>query len=339
MKNKILLFSISLLFFACEKAESPVPQVIENLDVVILNEGNFRSGNSSISLYGNTGVVTDKVFQSNNNGRPLGDVAHSMIQHNDKLYIVVNNSNKIEVVGIQDFKSVGSIQGLNSPRYILPVGGNKAYVSDLYEDKINVIDLESLALLKQIETKGWTEEMVLVQNEAFVCQVDSNQVWVIDVNTDSVLTKINTGISPQSIVKDINDNVWVSCSGGFGLGFPTLIQINSNSKQEIKRLEILDLNRSMGSLKTNRNGDELYYLSQDIYKLSINDTVLPINSFISSNNRTFYDFGMEPDFDQFYVADAIDYQQSGIIYQYNSLGQEIGNFRVGLIPGFIHFIK
>ena len=337
MKSKFLFIITSIILFSCKEIDNPVPQVVESYDVIVLNEGNFRSGNASVSLYSNTGKVLDKVFQRNNNGRPLCDIAQSMIEKNGKAYIVINNSNKIEVLDIKTFQSVGSITGLNSPRYILPVGGDKAYVSDLYQDEIHVVDLESLAVLKTIETKGWTEEMVLVNDKAFVCQVDSDQVWVFDVNEDTLMQKINTNVSPLSICKDINNQVWVSCSGGFNLGFPAVIQINSNSLQVEKKLEIKDVNKSISNLKINSDQDELYYLSEELYKFSISDTSLPSAPFISSQNRNFYDFGIEPVNGGVYIADAIDYQQSGVIYQYNTIGQEIGNFRVGLIPGYIHF--
>ena len=340
MRSNIIYLLIIFLLYSCTEKENPKAQVFADYNTVVLNEGNFRSGNASVSLISlNNGSVLNQVFQSNNEGRPLGDVAQSMIQKDGKGYVVVNNSNKIEVVNLSDFKSVGSIQGLNSPRYILPVGGDRAYVSDLYQDHIYVVDLASLTVLNQIETKGWTEEMVLVQDEAFVCQVDSNQVWVIDVNSDSVISKINTAISPQSIVKDIHDKIWVACSGGFGQGFPTLIQIDPITKSEIQRFEIPDLNKSMGNLKTNANQDEIYYLSKDLFRMNISDTILPNAPFIAANKRTFYEFSIHPDGELIFISDAIDYQQSGVVYLHNSLGTEVGNFRVGLIPGFIYFIQ
>ena len=34
-----------------------------------------------------------------------------------------------------------------------------------------------------------------------------------------------------------------------------------------------------------------------------------------------------------YVADAIDYQQKGIVYRYSPEGELLDEFRVGIIPG------
>ncbi|KAA3651285.1 MAG: hypothetical protein DWP98_03220 [Bacteroidetes bacterium] len=338
MRNKTWYILWLIVVSSCVGTEPPIEQIVNHYDVIVLNEGNFRSGNASVNLYNSSsGEVLENVFQNNNQGRPLGDVAQSMIQHDGKGYIVVNNSNKIEVIDLNNFKSVGSITGLNSPRYILPVGRNKAYVSDLYQDEIYVIDLVSLAILKKIPSAGWIEEMTMSSGKAFVCHVDSNQVWVFDVQKDTVIQKINTGIEPNSIVTDLNGNVWVACSGGFGVGKPTLIQINPINYQKMKVFEIDDLNKSMSSLALNPFMNEVFFLSTDVFKLSIDDTVLTSTPFIRANNRIFRSLGIHPSSGDIYILDAIDYQQLGVAYRYDYLGVEMANFSVGLIPGYIHF--
>ena len=339
MRNSVLVFFLFLLIASCKEADDPIQQMVESYDVLVLNEGNFRSANASLSLYSSeTNEVLEKVFHSNNSGRPLGDVAQSFLTHNGKGFIVVNNSNKIEVVNLSDFKSIGKIDGLNSPRYILPVGGDKAYVSDLYEDEIYVVDLESLAILKKIRTDGWTEEMVLVADKAFVTQVDSNQVLVFDVNTDTLISKIETSIAPMSIALDINQRIWIGCTGGLSMGKPALMQIDPNSFQILKKMEIQNINASIGSLEFNASKDKLFFLNTDLYRIDIQDSVLPNMPYIRSNNRNFYAYGINPFNDEIYISDAIDFQQNGVIYRYNSNAQEIGNFYAGLIPGFIDFL-
>ena len=57
-------------------------------------------------------------FQTN--GTPLGDVVQSITQFNNNAYVVVNNSNKIEVIDITNFSSIATITGFTSPRYFLP---------------------------------------------------------------------------------------------------------------------------------------------------------------------------------------------------------------------------
>lgn len=90
---------------------------------------------------------TDVFKQANN--KVLGDVLQSMSIINDKLYLVVNNSGKVEVLDKRNFISISTIAGLRSPRYIEAVSSNKAYISDLYDKAITVIDLSNNSVLKK----------------------------------------------------------------------------------------------------------------------------------------------------------------------------------------------
>lgn len=339
MKNSIgILTFLIFLLFSCKEEESPKPLIPASSPVIVLNEGNFRSGNASISLFdASNSSVQNKVFQNNNQGRPLGDVAQSMIEWQDKGYVVVNNSNKIEVINLENFQSLGQITGLNSPRYILPVGGTKAYVSDLYQNQIYLIDLQSLAKLGTIETNGWVEQMILVGNNAFVSHVDSNQVWVIDTQKDSVISKIDVGISPNSLVQDASGNIWVSCSGGQAVDFPKLVQIDPQTFQLTKTLTLSDKNRGMSSLCKSPDGQLLYYLSGDFYRLNIQDSLLPASPLIQASGRLFYKAAVHPASGEIYLTDAIDYTQAGVLIRHSAEGNEINVARVGLIPGYIHF--
>ena len=66
----------------------------------VLHEGNFQGGNASLSFLNNfTGIMSNGVFTAVNS-IPLGDVGQSMTIWDDKGYIVVNNSGKIEVVDL-----------------------------------------------------------------------------------------------------------------------------------------------------------------------------------------------------------------------------------------------
>ena len=49
------------------------------------------------------------------NNRPLGDMVQSFSVADDKGFIVVNNSQKVEVVLLNTFKSSGCIRGILSP--------------------------------------------------------------------------------------------------------------------------------------------------------------------------------------------------------------------------------
>ena len=338
------LFYVLILVsvFSCRKDDSAVdPVEIDNANVLILNEGNFNFGNASLSLYNDSdNSVDNKIFQSNNNGRPIGDVVQSATQIGNELFVVVNNSSKIEVLNVSTLQSETSIQQLNSPRYIQVASTQKAYVSDLYEDKLYVINPTNHSVTKTIETKGWVEEMAIANGKLYLTHVDSNQVWVLDSTTDSLLHKIDVHIQPQFIEVDANNNVWVSCSGGFNGGKSALYHIQTSNDSIVSILEGIAVEDKIGEIEMNSTKDELYYIGKNgLYKMNINDLQLPESSFIDQNLSLFYGFSIHPINNQIYIADAIDYQQRGVIYRYNKSGMQIDAFKVGIIPGDIIFLN
>lgn len=341
--RKLLFFTglLGMLFSCTDDDDGLDPVDVGEARAVIINEGNFGFGNASISLYDEVGrTVAHKVFQANNKGRPIGDVVQSMIEVDDRIYIVVNNSSKIEVVEKRNFKSIGNISPLNSPRYILPISPTKAYVSDLYEDKIYIVNLQNLSITGTIETGGWTEEMALVNNKVFVCHMDSSEVWVINPQNDQVIKKIPTNKSPQHIEQDISNNLWVSCSGGFKEDLAALYKINATTNAVDLVLEASDSSISFGELEMNAAKNRLYYLANEgVYNMSVSSTNLPPNTFVAALNRTFYGLSVDDKTDEVYVCDAIDFQQRGVIYRFNRSGVQMHAFNSGIIPSDIHFLK
>ncbi|MBL4707629.1 MAG: hypothetical protein JKY48_04220 [Flavobacteriales bacterium] len=341
MKQLLIPFLI-LSLSSCKSDDDGDEEVaIGDARVVILNEGNFQFGNASVSVYNeDSKTIENKVFQANNSGRPVGDVVQSALQIDDRLFIVVNNSSKIEVLDAKSFKSIGSIQNLNSPRYICLINNEKAYVSDFYEDKVYVINPQTLSIINTIETKGWVEEMVLVNNKVFACHVDSNQVWVIDTSTDQVIEKINTHIQPQYIEADVNGNVWVSCTGGFAGDPSAFYLIDGKADSVLKVLEEVNSSLSIEEFDLDRSGERIFYISSGgLYETHIDSSSLPTIAKIPANNRTFYGVSVDLTTDEIYICDAIDYQQKGVIYRYDQSFNQLDAFKVGIIPGDVYFLK
>ena len=154
-----------LALAACKKDEpQPEPDLPEEKghSVFVLNEGNYQWGNASLSLIDlNNNSIQNDVFSAANN-RPLGDVLQSATFINNEIWLVVNNSQRIERIDPKTAKSKGTINALQSPRYIVNTGSGKAYVSDLYSGGIHSIDTATYSIGNSIQTQGWTEEMVLL---------------------------------------------------------------------------------------------------------------------------------------------------------------------------------
>ena len=338
-KYKLFSIIVILTITACNKPKygtlSGGSVSISN-GVFINNEGNYGWGNASVSYYDlKTGEVTPDIYKQVNN-LPLGDVCQSITYYNDKYYIVVNNSNKIEIVNSLTFKSVASIHNLVSPRYLLPVSNNKAYISDMYENKISVLNLSSNVLTKKINCPGSTEEMLLFRNKVFVTNTGNRYLYIVDTLNDNLNDSIMVGASPYSIQIDNNSKLWVLCAGNPnpGVVFGTLYKINPLNSQVEKIFNFMNVLNLWNKLRINRSKDTLYYINNGVFQLPVNSGNLPQSPLIPQKSNNYYGLGIEPDNGNIFVSDAIDYVQPGKIYIYESKnGVLIKSFIAGIIPG------
>lgn len=309
-------------------------------DIIIINEGTFNWNNGSISLYNpSSQTVSQNIFSQANNNIPLGDVVQSISQIGNKAYIVVNNSNKVEVVDIQNFNSTSTITGFNSPRYFLAVSTSKAYVTDLYSNSIQILDLNSNSISGSIPVPGWTEELLLHNDSVYVCDMTNDNLLIIDPTNNTLIDSIKVGESPNSLVIDQNNKIWIMCSGGINSSLPELIQFNPQNRTIENTFTFNNISESPGNLQINATGSQLYFLNSNVYDMNINSPTLPSAPLITSNGNTFYGIGVNPTSDEVYVSDAIDYVQSGIIFRYSSSGALIDQFNSGIIPKSFLFIQ
>ncbi|UUV20857.1 YncE family protein [Paenimyroides aestuarii] len=167
--KKILapLFAVTLLY-SCSNSDdnSVAPNPDEKyLDgFFVSNEGNFNGGNASVShINSGLSTVANDIFKTSN-ARSLGDVAQHMVVTDKYVYIVVNNSNTIEVVNKKTFKSVYTIsENVTSPRFAV-VKNNKLYVTSLVDAKVNVYNAETFAFIKSIALNHTAEQIAVANN-------------------------------------------------------------------------------------------------------------------------------------------------------------------------------
>lgn len=339
MRYLFLLIFVFLLFTSCvkDKPQNPVQPAVQlstSKKVYIINEGNFGSPNASISLFdtGNNQVVED--FYNTQNSSALGDVAQSINYFNSSFYVVVNKSGTIVVCNNQ-FKKTGEITGLLSPRYILQITNQKAYVSDLYANAISVVDLNSNTKISSIPCNGWTEQMALIFNKAFI--TNKNNLYVINTLTNNITDSINVGKNASSLGLDKNDDLWVLSSGdktNSVLG--KLSRINTSNNQ-VEFSVNFNTNDVPNHLCFNKTKDTLYFLNTNIYRMSINDITLPLTPLIVAGNKNFYGLGINPNDYSIYAANALDYSQKSHIYIYDVNGSSKFDFKAGLISNGFYF--
>lgn len=341
------LTTMSLIFTACksddDESENPaVDPAVEGLFVV--NNGNFGAGNASLSFYDcATGEVENEVFQRAN-GYKLGDVAQSMTINGSTGWIAVNNSGVIYAIDIDTYKEKGRVTSIASPRDIFFVNDSKAYVTQLYNNKIAILDPKTYTVTGSIDIEGMdvatgsTEHVVAIGNYAYVnCWSYQKEILKIDMATDKVVARLEVGIQPCSIAADKNGYLWVLTDGGgweqnpVGYEAPALCRVNVD-KMEIDRRFEISKGESVSSLQVNKEGDTLYWLNGGVMAMNVNATQAPSAPAISTSVPYINAMTISPQNGDIYVADAADYQQAGTIYRYTSTGTQVGSFQVGIIP-------
>lgn len=336
------LIAILFLLTSCVKDKPQEPatsnvSINANSKVLIVNEGNYGWNNASVSVYdASSGAIADDYYKQQNNNQNLGDVCQSITKYNNHYYLVVNNSNKIIVTDASSFTKTATINGFNSPRYLLPVTYNKAYVSDLFANSVQVVDLNTNTITGSIPCHGWTNEMALIYNKAFVTNLESNYCYVINTMTDAIIDSVNIGKGGSSIVIDKNSKVWILTSGNTtSAQNGKLVKINPVTMQ-IEATQNFTTSDHPQELCINKTRDTLYYLNKGICQFPITSVQLPSTPLVNAGSKVYYGLDVNPKDYSIYVSDAIDYVQKSKIEVYDATGNLKTSFTAGIISnGFI----
>lgn len=347
----LLLTSLIGLNLACKVNTDIVVEPYEN-GVLVIEEGAFTKGNASVSFINRqTNLVSTDIFRKVNN-RAVGDVLQSYTEIAGKGYLVVNNSNKIEIVDANNFRSLGSIEsGLEQCRYMVPVSKDKAFVTcwgNTAKGSVAVVDLNNKVVVKQLTTGAGPEGMLLKGTDLFVANsggfdVD-NSISVINTQTDAVTTTIPVGDVPIQMVLDRNQDIWVLCSGkpvwssADKLTKAELVKINPATKQITGRYTIggKSITGNPDNLAINGDGTILYFtLNNAVYAVPISATTITLDTPLI--RKDLYGIGYDNSTNTIYGAYAGDFAQAGYVFRYRTNGQVIDSLKVGLIPSGFYF--
>ena len=335
---KINAFLMALLLFSCEGLNDDPSLFPGGTGFFVLNEGNFMSGNGSVSFYS---IRTKKIYNSlftEKNQRALGDIPSFIAVDGDTGYIVVNNSGTIEMIDMLSMESLGTITGLNSPRQMV-IYHRKGYVSSLYSEEVTVIDLDSHEIAGDFNIGCTSEAMAVFGGKLFIANWSGgNKLVVVDLADEEVLSSVTVGLEPESMVIDKNNMLWVLCTGGWmGEEVPRLVRINAMTLAKEDEISFSSVDDNPSSLTANAAGDTLYYLDGGVRRMPVTATSLTEDIFIPSGDRLFYRLSAAGPDGMICVTDAIDYQQIGDLLVYNKLGELEDTEQAGIIPGFMLF--
>lgn len=311
----------------------------------IVCEGNFQYGNATLSYYdpGSRSVQNEVFYRAN--GMKLGDVAQSMTMHDGRGWIVVNNSHVVFAIDPDTFRETGRIENLPSPRFIHFVDDTKAYVTQLWDNRIAIVDPRDCSVTGYIEvpsmeaSSGSTEQMVQLGDYVYCnCWSYQRSIIKIDTRTDRVTATLDVGTQPRSIALDCNGKLWVLTDGGYagnpaGYERPSLVCVNTEYF-EVERRMRFDIDDTPQALTTNAAADTIYWINRHVWRMPADAAQLPDTPFLPEPiNGRYYSLTVSPYDSDVYVADAIDYQQAARIYRIGSDGTAIDSFDAGITPG------
>ncbi len=310
----------------------------------ICNEGNFQYSNGTLSYYDpETNQVQNEVF-FRANGYRLGDVIQSMTIYDNKGWVVANNSRVVWAIDINTFKEIGRIENMSSPRYIHFISDEKAYVTQLWDNRIFIVNPKKYEITGYIQVpnmameSGSTEQMVQYGKYVFCnCWSYQNRIIKIDTETDRVVEELKVGIQPTSIVLDKYNKLWTITDGGYegspyGYEAPSLYKIDAETFTIEKQFKF-KLGDAPSEVQLNGDRDKLYWINDAIWSMDVTATRVPVRPFLESRDTKYYGLTVNPVSGEVYVADAIDYQQQGMIYRYSPDSKLLDEFYVGITPG------
>ncbi|MEM8907144.1 MAG: DUF5074 domain-containing protein [Bacteroidota bacterium] len=343
---RFFFMALVICYWACSPSTStddeqaPDPPSSFASGIFVVNQGSEQNSNQTgtITFYDRTDdQATQNVFRSINSGLDLGNKVHSMTVFNELAYIVVSNERKVEVVNLNTFERLGSIStDIQVPKYFLPVGNDKAYISkwsmDSSEGWIQVVDLTTNTTIRNILTRPGPEKMLRHGDFLYVCNsggflLDS-VVTKINILTDEVVNTIEVGLSPHRLELDRNDHLWV-ISRGFKSG-------NLEREGQLSRIEndavvfSLAVPAGSGNLVINAARNRLYYTRPDgIYQHELNQSTLSLAPFV---NFPYVALGFDPQSNTLLASDAINFASNGSVSRYDANAQLLGSFGAGVIP-------
>lgn len=320
--------------------------------ILVLNEGLWGEGNASVSFISSDfDEIQQNIFSANNAGQALGDVAQDLGLYEDLAFIVLNASNKIEVVDRATFESVATIDmQLSNPRYISFADG-KAYVTnwgdgnDPDDDYVAVFDADSFELVKEIPVAEGPERIISEGNRVFVAHAGgysfNNIVSVISTEDDTVTEELTVGDVPNSLLVS-GGNLLVLSSG-----IPSYSEAESAgslSRIDLSTMQVTTVGfpeaTDHPSYLREDNGQFYFVLNNNIYSFSPSAAALNPTPVLSLTEETgnLYSFNVQND--RIYIGyTSPDYTGNGTLKVYNVGSTESvqTTFSTGIGPNGIFF--
>ena len=343
---------IALTFASCKKPKPVPPRGDYDGGYLVLNEGQFMHDNASLSfLKKDFSEQEDSVYYKTNNEN-IGDVGQSLFAEGNKLYILVNNSNKIIVANRWKMEKLGEMASLiKSPRYMTKVSDGKAVVSnwgevfdsnwqDVEDDFLAFVNTDSDVVTDTVHIDLGPGKMLYLNGNLYVLisgvSQSRNKVAVVDPASESIRTYLTVGDRPSDIVKDNDDNLWVLSSGNAawtGNETPSTISKINPATNQVEFTQVIASDKHPQFLFY-ANGQLYLIMDNKIKSLTATASSVSLSDVADISQDVTTVYGVNVIDDKLFVTDAVDYQQPGkvVVYDLNNNFAKTGTFVTGYLP-------
>ncbi|MBV8328744.1 hypothetical protein [Chryseobacterium sp.] len=301
---------------------------------LIANEGKYGTPSAEVTFVTpDLALKQDNIFSFNNGGAKLGDVLQSISVYGDKAYLLLNNSNKIQIVNRGDFKANGEITAqLNNPRYMAFANNNIYVTNDKYQgDKyVSIYKVSDRSFVKKITFTDAVERIVEAQGNIFVQNASfgfGNKITMINTSTNDIQTTITLPNGNINKIIANNQNVYAVAAGTTD---SYIYQISGTGN--ITKTTTLTGIANAKNLEIS-NGKYYFTSGKNVYKMDMTATAAPTSPlFTVANGVDQYSplYGFSVVNDMIFTSDSNGFTQASTIVVYNTLGSAIKTFSAGI---------
>lgn len=371
MKKLSLLLMIFFGMYACQTDDPAIEDDVQNpggqtptavKGFYLLNEGNMAMNKASLDYMDyETGEYKSSVFSKANPELVggLGDVGNAMGIYGSKLYVVVNGSNKVEVLDADTGKRIKQID-IDNPRCLTFYKG-KAYLSSYLGGVGNAsnpngivaeIDTTSLKITRRVEVGRQPEELVAYNDKIYVANSGGysppnyeSTISVIDVNAFTETKRIEVAINLHRLKIDSEGDLYVTSRGDYYETPSRLLVVDTKTETVKKSFDIGVSNLTIHKDIAYMYNSEFSYITGN-YEISYlmldtkTETLLD-KTFISDKDKSLiempYGIAVHPETDEVLITDAKDYVTPGNLYCFTPDGALKWSVQTGDIPAHITF--
>lgn len=352
--------------FNTEEDSVAAPSQNPYLGFYLLNEGNMGSNKSTLDYFDfTTGIYQRNIYAAINPTVPkeLGDVGNDIATYGNRLYAVINASNKVEVMEAKTARRIGQVEIPNC-RYIKFHGGF-AYITS-YAGPIEInpnyaqkgyvakVDTATLAIVAKCIVGYQPDELEITDGKIYVANSGGymgaastekyeRTVSVIDLATFTEDKRIDVAYNLHHIQADKRGNLWVTSRGDYKK-LPSRLYCIDIAQQKVTDTLPIAVSGFC------QDGDSLYIYSTEWSYVTYSNVItygivntrtkeIVTRSFITDGTdkeiEIPYGIMVHPVTKDIYVTDAGNYVSPGLLYCFTREGKKKWSVRTGDIPA--HF--